>query len=86
MIPAATPYTSARRTVGRSGRDLARAVSPAMRARSDAPGPGGAVLVRVPVASHSRFARDTSGSVGCCVSCCSSLLIALVSHCIVRCC
>jgi len=80
MIPAATPYTSARRTAGRSGRDRARAVSPAMRARSDAPGPGGAVLVRVPVASHSRFARDTSGSGGCCcVACCSSLLIALVS-------
>ena len=51
-----------------------------MRARSDAPGPGGAVLVRVPVASHSRFARDTSGGGGCCfLACCSSLLIALVS-------
>ncbi len=61
MIPAATPYTSPRR-VGRSGRDRARAFSPAMRARSDAPGPGGAVLVRVPVVSHSRFACDIRGA------------------------
>jgi hypothetical protein len=65
---AAMLQVSARRTAGRSGRDRARAISPVMRARSDAPGPGGPVLVRVPVDSHSRFARDTSRG-GCCLAC-----------------
>jgi len=68
---AAGLQVSARRTAGRSGRDRARAISPAMRARSDAPGPGGAVLARVPVASHSGLARDTSR--GCCLACGSLL-------------
>ncbi len=72
---AARLQVSARRTAGRSGRDRARAISSAMRARSDAPGPGGPVLVRVLVASHSRFARDISRCCCCCLACWS-----LVAH------